>query len=654
MALVLLLSVSLPVFGFSTRTESWKEDALLHDGRTVKVNREVSWTFQFFAGDGGSPRLFVSWPDRFWLKFEHPDTHETVKWQGEQYFSPVMLDIVDGTPYLVVSGRPDRDTERIYGCPELPYIYLKYEKGLWGKWVPIPAEQAPSVLHDANLSPSYPDFPNRSDEYSETMHKIYTGRSAWDLSRDQVLWNLHKVEDSSGGYFQAKIPRSYDDWYSVDNNDSRKERRRNDCRPPLVRSSPSPEFEAARQRISEAGLKAATVNATIESFVETPEIITVEGFAGSKGVWTGHGYLSNRCDGIVKTIEPIREYFDNGGWHLTGSQIVLNSREKIPFQQSKLSKFQAPAIPQHVTCGNNVIYAVSRISKEDLLIHRFAYSGEVLDALRITLPDADKVIARKEWGDLWEVMPLKERLSIVLADYTYTSTANLGGTITKKQTYTVTLPALRRPQINVFGSTAASQAVPQYAVRSFRDCPFCPEMVAIPGKNYAIGKYEVTQAEWKSVMESDNLEARHNLKGDSNPAIFMGWGGTQRFIARLNQITGKAYRLPTETEWEHACYGGKRTKYCGGDDVETIAWYKGNSWLKLRPVGQKQPNGYGLYDMGGNVWEWMDDCWKDNCDLRIVRGGSFNYYPLQVQDAYIYGKTGGGEDIGFRLARTLP
>lgn len=636
----LLFILSTTASALCTHTGSWTEDVLLHDGRFIKINREVCSTFQFVSGDEASMKFFASWPDKYWIKFEHPDTHETIKWQGEQYFDPVLLDFVDGVPYLVVFGRPDKDTEKIYGCPELPYIYLKYEKkGLWGKWTPIPVEQAPIVLRDANLS--------------------LGGVSAYDdnekhASLRDVQWAIEKVEGSSGGEFQAKIPRNYDDWYSVNNNLNRKERRRNDCRPPQVRPSLNPKFEAARQRINEAGLEAELVNATIESIATNPETITPEAFSRSKGLWTGHGYLSSRCDGVVKTIEPIREYFDNGGWHLTGSQLVLNSREEIPFQQTNLSKFQAPTIPQLVTCGNNTIYAVSRGNKDNLLIYRFAYSGKLIDALNIVLPDVAKIATGKEWGEIWELIPKESHLSIVLADYSYTSTANLGGSINKKQTYAVDLPKFRMPEQITSNSKTTLKAIPQTRVTSFRDCPACPEMIAIPGKNYAIGKYEVTQAEWKHIMGADNLEAHHNLKGDNKPAIWLMWKSTQEFIFRLNQMTGKNYRLPSETEWEYACNGGAQAKYCGGNDIDAVAWHKGNSRFQLRPVGQKKPNDYGLYDMSGNAWEWVDDCWKGNCDLRIVRGGSFNYIPLSVTNAYLNGKTSAAEDIGFRLVRHLP
>jgi len=629
---VLSLAVSHPTLAISVRTEGWKEDALLHDGRIIKVNREVDYTFQLFYGDGGSPGMFGWWPDKFWLGFKHPDTQKTIKWQGEQYFSPVLLDIVDGVPYLVVHGRPDKNTEKIYGCPELPYIFLKYEEGFVGKWIPIPIEKAPSDLQDANLSPSY-DSP-----YG-------------DLSRDQVIMNIRKVEISSGGNYQAKIPRSYDDWYSIYKGSYRDERIMNDCRPPPTHPLPSPKFEATRQHINEAGLKAETINASIVSFAENPEIVTPESFSSNKGIWTGNGYLSNRCDGIVKSIVAIREYFDNGGWHLTGSQLVLKSGEALPFQQTKLSKFQAPTIPQLVTCGYNTIYAVTRVNKENLLIHRFAYSGKVIDAFHIVLPDTEKIIFGKAWGDIWEVMPMKDYLSIVLADYTYASTANLGGTIQRKQTYSVRLPKLLEPEPNLVISIIKPKV--DQAPKAFRDCEICPEMVPIPGRNYAIGKYEVTQAEWQALMGVGVQDDRSGpTVGANKPVLYKDRERAQEYITQLITVTGKNFRLPTEAEWEYACYGGRNTKYCGGDDFDSVAWTN-HSKSPPQPVGQKQPNSFGLYDMSGNVWEWMSDCWKDNCEFQILRGGSFQSHPLKVREAYIYGKKMGDVDIGFRLAGTL-
>jgi hypothetical protein len=120
--LIMICIASFSAMGFSTRTERWSEDVVLHDGTLIKVDREVGYTFQFVSGDEASMKFFASWPDRFWLKFKNPVTKETIKWQGEQYFNPVLLDVLDGIPYLVVMGRPTKDNESTYGCPELPFI----------------------------------------------------------------------------------------------------------------------------------------------------------------------------------------------------------------------------------------------------------------------------------------------------------------------------------------------------------------------------------------------------------------------------------------------------------------------------------------------------------------------------------------------------
>lgn len=672
---VSFLVASLPASAFSSRTEHWSEDVLLHDGRIIKVEREVDWTTHIvitdpFFGLPTLPHISKSWPDKYWLKFKHPDTQETIRWQGEQYFDPVLLDIVDGIPYLVVNGRTDKSTDKFYGCPELPYIFLKYEKGFSGKWIPIPVGQAPSVLQDANLSPDYPDFPDYSG-YStqdkaneEARYKAaHGGRASRDLSLDQVIERILWMENRSGGEFQAKIPRGYDDWFYTAKNDYRYERKQGDCRPPAKQPEPSPKFDASRQRVNDAILKAQTINATIGEFTTNPETIRPEDFSRSKGIWTGNNYMSSKCNGIVKKVEPIREYFDNGGWHLLGTQLVLNTGETIPFQQINISKFQAPNLPQLITCENNTIYAVGRENKEDLYIYRISYSGEAIDALRVALPDVNKIFAGKEWGEIWEVTPMKNHLTIALADYVYTATANLGGTINKKQIYAVDLPKIRESdsKSNITRSVTEKELDKTLSIsKSFRDCPSCPEMVAIPGKKYAMGKYEITQSEYNAIMGGDNVGGvdRKSVGGDffgaSKPAIYMNWKAVQTYLSRLNQVSGKEYRLPTSDEWEFACYGGAQTEYCGSNDIDAVAWYAKNSSLFPHPVGQQQANGYGIYDMSGNVWEWVSDCWQNNCGIHMLRGGGNEQYMLSVHAAYIRAEEGGFPDVGLRVAQTLP
>ena len=180
-----------------------------------------------------------------------------------------------------------------------------------------------------------------------------------------------------------------------------------------------------------------------------------------------------------------------------------------------------------------------------------------------------------------------------------------------------------------------------------------PVMVRIPGRNYEVGKTEVTQAEWRAVMETN--PSHFNNCGDTCPVEKVSWNDAQEFIQKLNAKTGKQYRLPTGAEWEYACRGGIQSEYCGGNDLNAVAWTMGNSDSQIQPVGQKQANGYGLYDMTGNVWEWVNDCWQGECARRALRGGSWLNFP-QLAHVVPRGRyaTANRDDIGFRLARTLP
>jgi formylglycine-generating enzyme required for sulfatase activity len=141
-------------------------------------------------------------------------------------------------------------------------------------------------------------------------------------------------------------------------------------------------------------------------------------------------------------------------------------------------------------------------------------------------------------------------------------------------------------------------------------------------KPFYLGKYEVTQEQWKAVMGSDS---RSTLKGPRLPVESVHWTECLEFCAKLNaRFAGKAFRLPTEAEWEYACRAGSNAKYCFGDDVAKLAdyaWYSGSLPARsaggpgdvssVQPVGQKKPNAWGLYDMHGNVWEWCQTLFAD-------------------------------------------
>ena len=183
--------------------------------------------------------------------------------------------------------------------------------------------------------------------------------------------------------------------------------------------------------------------------------------------------------------------------------------------------------------------------------------------------------------------------------------------------------------------------------------------------SYYICKYEVTQALWRAVMGSNPS----NFKGDNLPVECVSWNDCQTFINRLNSYTGRNFRLPTEAEWEFAARGGnysRHYKYSGSNYIGDVAWYDDNSGNRTHPVGTKQPNELGLYDMSGNVWEWCSDWYgsyssysqsdptgANSGSYRVERGGSWYGYARYCRSSDRGSDSPGDSDYGLGLRLVL-
>jgi len=231
----------------------------------------------------------------------------------------------------------------------------------------------------------------------------------------------------------------------------------------------------------------------------------------------------------------------------------------------------------------------------------------------------------------------------------------------------------------------------------FRECALgCPTMVVVPAgsfmmgapesekkaddnerpqhevtlaKPFAIGKFAVTFAEWDACVETG--ACRRMGRGGDRPVIDVSWEDARLYAAWLSRVTGKEYRLLTEAEWEYAARASSKTRYFFGDDeaeLNQYAWYEGNSGGKTWPVGKKKANAFGLYDMHGNVWQWVEDCYHasyegapsdgsawalGDCRRRVIRGGAWVNAPAALRAATRFSAELRGIDIGFRLGRTL-
>ncbi len=282
-----------------------------------------------------------------------------------------------------------------------------------------------------------------------------------------------------------------------------------------------------------------------------------------------------------------------------------------------------------------------------------------------------------------------------------------------------------RPQVTVVAPTISAPPPQQVVVvappsvvsppsarpgTSFRDCDVCPEMIMIPpgsfmmgspqsepgrggdegpqhqvtiSRSFAAGKYEVTFDEWDACVRENGCSHNPSDSGRGRrPVIHVSWDDAKQYVAWLSRKTGKSYRLLTEAEWEYVARAGTTTAFSWGNSIspqqanyDASVSYAGSPTGtkegKTVEVGKYSPNAFGLYDVHGNVWEWVEDCWNSNyagapgdgsawtssnCARRVQRGGSWFINPRSLRSAvrgyFSYSASYRGFDFGLRVART--
>ena len=393
---------------FMSKTVSWNEDVLLESGQMLQVHRTVTYGPDEWGRSGrGSLKEQTI---RFARDGHRVEWKNNVRWPGA--YMPDILDFASSMPVLVIPVKGWEACNK-YGFPPEGLAAFGYKQG---RWEPIPTAALSTELK-VNLLRSTQEIRYRKEHKDKRITP----------AEKQALEQFSRRHPKQGQLLSV-ASKLY-----ADGEDS--------C--VRMRPPPNKQLEKVRQRNSDAERNASTIPAMVLSVNTEPESITSEMFLSQKGAWTGIGYLAGSCKGIVEKIEPLRQWAGDEYGHrseLIGYQLLLQvapaDKKKVQIQDVSRAQMQC------VVCDRSTIFVVRRQNKKNLIIHRFGHNGDLIDAFRVALPDTVKVVRDPDWGTLWTVTPDgKGNLSMSLADYTYPSTANLGGTIKRKVNYAVHLPA---------------------------------------------------------------------------------------------------------------------------------------------------------------------------------------------------------------------
>ena len=243
-------------------TESWVDMARSHTGQEIKVHRVVEYRF----GSGELTYALRRWPNKFSFKFTNPANGEPVSWKGERYVHPVLLDVVNGTPWLVINSNRFNSELKGYGCPEIAYVFLSYKQG---RWIAVAPSSAPSELRAANIS------------YEYAPYLMLNSRT---LSGETITSALRSKEVSTSGHFNVTIPRSLEQWQYKYKTAHITGRDYNDCRAPL----PQPVNYIAERSSTKVELE------TLSSAAVEPELHMRESPNSSESLWGNYRWDENR------------------------------------------------------------------------------------------------------------------------------------------------------------------------------------------------------------------------------------------------------------------------------------------------------------------------------------------------------------------------
>ena len=316
-----------------------------------------------------------------------------------------------------------------------------------------------------------------------------------------------------------------------------------------------------------------------------------------------------------------------------------------------------PIVNTVVTHMSDSIARIVNRSRTLLELYRELPNGNIEVLIRAAIPSEtiDPLVEEGKTAMLTGALE-RQQSTAVSASSSPSSTSSSGATVE-----TITVNGVSFNMIRVEGGTFMMGATSEQGSDAW-DSEKPAHQVTL--STYSIGETEVAQELWQAVMGNNPSK----FKGDNLPVEQVSWEDCQMFISKLNQLTGRRFRLPTEAEWEYAARGGSKSrgyKYSGNNNIDDVAWYTSNSSSKTHPVKTKQANELGLYDMSGNVWEWCQD-WYGSYSSgsqtnptgatsgsdRVRRGGGWFNGARSCRSAYRNGcaPSSRGYNLGMRLA----